>query len=429
MSSKESVEYLKENLNIRAFLIFFRNFGLTLLLITPIFAYVGISSLREISLSNDKYPFTFWNGKDPKTEIVIVWETVENESSAVWLGKSSDNLNLIYDGDAGGVQLHRVELSGLEPGTQYYYRVGVASTPPNYIGNINSFKTAPNSENTEFKFALIGDSQQIFGIGAHERIAQTVGALEDLAFVGTLGDIAQESDHQGNWNQYLMEAQAFMSGTAYAPLMGNHDGWYGEKYSENKYKKYFGFATDPIYADDKHTLFNYTFSYSNTQFIIAEIAKGDDEKLDRSRNINHDKWLNATLAASQDKTFRILMLHRQVFATDAFNTDLINRIVPIAEKYKVSMVIYGHFHHYERFLYDNVTYLLQACGGVMPTDTGINPTTPYTKAFSMGAFYTHFAINTTHIVARTLTPDNDLIDMFALKNDNSRAVLVEGGGM
>ena len=127
------------------------------------------------------------------------------------------------------------------------------------------------------------------------------------------------------------------------------------------------------------------------------------------------------------KTFRILVFHRQVFSSDANSGHLVNRIVPIAEKYNISVVIYGHNHHYERFLYNGVTYILHASGGVMSTDSGMNAGTPNTKAFNMGASYSVFSVNSTHLVGQTLSPDNDLIDSFTLKAENSKAVLVEGG--
>ena len=429
MTVKENLNYMRENFNLKTILIFLRNLSLTLLLLSPILIYLGVSSLHEIYLPNENFPYTIWCGKDPKTEIIITWETPEKEPSVVWLGNSSNNLNLVYKGDLEGIKLHRVELSGLEPGTKYYYRVGVNSETPIFHGPLSSFTTAPNDENYEFRFALYSDSQQIFGIGAHGRIAKTLGTYDDLAFVGNIGDVCQEWDHQGNWNQYLLESRAYMSKTTFVPVLGNHDGWYGEtEERENKYKKYFGIATDPNFIDDNHSLFNYTFSYSNVQFIIGEIARTSDEDPTKIRNNNHDIWLNSTLAMCQDKTFRILMFHRHVFSSYEMNIRLINRIVPIVEKYNISMVIYGHTHHYERFLYNGVTYLLLASGGVIPTDTGINPGTPYTKAFNMGASYTQIYVSNKYLTVKTLSPDNDIIDSFILMAKNSKAVLLEPDG-
>lgn len=428
MSIKNNFKYIRENLSLRTIIIFIRNFFLTILLLSPLLIYLGGSSLYEISLSNENHPFTIWNGKDPKTEIIITWETSQSESSAVWLGKESNLLSLVYNGDGAGVKVHRVELNSLELGTKYYYRVGVNSEPLLFHGPLSSFTTAPDDENKEFKFALYSDSQQLFGIGSHDRIVKALEGYNDLAFVGNIGDLCQEWDHQGDWNLFLLESRSFMSQTIFVPVLGNHDGWYGESEGhENKYKKYFGIATDSNIADENHTLFNYTFSYSNTQFIVAEISKEEDEDPTKIRNVNHDIWLNSTLANCQDKTFRILMFHRQVFSSNGMNTRLIDRIVPIVEKYNISMVIYGHTHHYERFLYNGVTYLLLASGGVMPTDTGINPATPYTKSFNMGTSYTFFSVSTNNLTVKTITPDNDIIDSFVLKAENSKAVLLAGG--
>ncbi|MHA1275163.1 MAG: metallophosphoesterase family protein, partial [Promethearchaeota archaeon] len=213
--------------------------------------------------------------------------------------------------------------------------------------NINSFETAPNNTNTEFKFAIYSDSQQFFGIGWHNRICQAIASEKDLRFVAIAGDLCQNWNYKPDWNQFFYEAAIYTKNTPMVPCIGNHDGYYPEDDPDNEkhyYIKYFGFP----YGENNKTLY-YSFNWSNTQFIISEISKTGDEDPNNPRNIKHDRWLNKTLAKGQDKAFRILIFHRQVFSAEENNDILINRITPIVEKYNISLVLYGHHHHYERF--------------------------------------------------------------------------------
>lgn len=431
MAVKENIDYLKENFGLRPFLLFFRNFFLTILLFSPLFIYVGLVSLNEILIPNDKSPFTIWSGKDPKTEIIITWETTQPEASHVWLGSTSGSLEFRPESDDQEVNIHRVEISGLHPGTKYYYKVGVNSDPLVYRGGMSTFTTAPKTSNVDFNFALYSDSQQIFGLGWHDKIGRALGSRNDLAFVGNVGDLCQEWNCQEDWNQFFQEGQPFMGSTVFVPIIGNHDGYYPDDDPEgddHHYLRYFGTSSGYSIADANEPLFNYAFSYSNAHFLIAEISKGGDEDPTVLRNKNHDIWMNATLAENQDKTFRVLMFHRQVFSSCGMNDRLINRIVPIAEKYNVSIVFYGHHHHYERFLYNGITYVDLGGGGVYQTDSGFNPS-PYTRIINIGPSYTFVSVNVNNMTVQTLSPDNDVIDSFVLQAQNNKAVLIEEGGV
>jgi hypothetical protein len=69
------------------------------------------------------------------------------------------------------------------------------------------------------------------------------------------------------------------------PDPGNHDASY---YGETLYSHYYGLSTPPNHL-------YYTFNWSRTQFVMAEIADGNDTTPTAAYNIEQDQWINATL--------------------------------------------------------------------------------------------------------------------------------------
>lgn len=420
MSEKRNaIDYLTKK-NVLKFL---KKFGLTCLILSPILIFLGSMALYQILLTNAKNPFVQWSGNNPKTEAMITWETSDPESSTVWFGIDEIILTNITT-ESASVTIHRILLTSLEPGTKYYYRVGVAGTVPTYRSEIFSFSTAPNNTNTDFNFIAFSDSQQFLGIGWHKRICDAIAGYNDISFVTEAGDICQNWGYKPDWNQFFIENTVYMNRVPFVPNTGNHDGYYPEDDPDStlhQYEQYFGAVNETA---DPHT-FYYSFNWSNTLFAVCEIAKGGDENINVARNIQHDKWLNQTLENAQDKAFRVIMFHRQVFSSEGNNNELITRITPIVEKYNVSLVLYGHHHHYERFLYNNHTYICLGGGGGQQFGVTFYEFTDYTKSFAFGPSYTKISITGTQMSISTLSPENDVIDSCILKLQGSQAILQE----
>ncbi|MGV9173940.1 MAG: metallophosphoesterase, partial [Promethearchaeia archaeon] len=348
--SKLSSIFTKKNL-----LSFFKRLLLTILIISPLFLFIGGIYLYQLSFPEEKQPFVHFSGKDPRTQAIITWETKEPHASVLWYGTEREHIEKKVEQNEK-VSIHRITLDNLTPDTQYFYQVGMQSENLDYKSDIAVFKTAPNSTNIEFEFIAYSDSQQFYGIGWHSRICRAIEEYKDLSFVTNVGDLCQNYDYKPDWNQYFAEAHTYMQKYPFVPCLGNHDGFYEDDKEDHYYLKYFGDTVE-------ENKFYFSFNWSNTCFTVGEIAKTGDEDPSNPRNIAHDIWLNSTLEDASEKKFRILMIHRQLFSAEEDNKDLIDRITPIVQKYNVSLVLYGHHHHYERFLYKGTTYLCLGGGG------------------------------------------------------------------
>ncbi|MHA1687762.1 MAG: fibronectin type III domain-containing protein [Promethearchaeota archaeon] len=378
--------------------------------------------IYQRSFPDEKKPFVQFSGRTPSTEAIITWETTTNENSVVWYGISIDSLDWRKISHEN-VFIHRVLLTGLKPDTLYFYRVGAISQDSGEIilrSSINSFRTAP-IVSRDFQFIAYSDSQQIVGIGWHDRICKAIATHSDISFVADVGDLCQNWDYKPDWNQFFHEASVYMNKSSFVPCLGNHDGYYPEEESEERihyYKQYFGTTTD----NDR---FYYSFEWGNTLFVIGEISTTSDEDPSQLKNIAHDLWLNKTLEKGQDKTFRILMFHRQLFSAEKDNKQLISRITPIVEKYNISLILYGHHHHYERFLHEGHTYICLGGGGGQQFGSNYFRPTAFTRAFAMGPSYTKISIYSEKINILTYSAENEIIDNCSLILNQNNAILLE----
>lgn len=392
-----------------------KNIGVLFLITTPIVGYLGASYLIQLSMPIAKDPYIHWNGLDPHESVYVTWETAEASASYIEYGTSPTSLTL-SETNASESNLHRIKISALSADTRYYYRVGSSSSE--IISDIHQFNTAPSTDKP-FNITLISDTQQFMGTGHFNVIASAIGSQQhgDAAFLMNAGDLGQEYDNQATWNLFMRENSKFTNKIPLVPCLGNHDiSREDEGGCANLYTKYFNMSRENC---DGY----YAFNWSNTLFAVLQIAEGGDESPDTPFAIAHDQWLNQTLENAQDKAYRILVFHRQLYSSIGNSQTNIERLTPIIEKYNVSLVFYGHKHCYERFLVNGNSFICLGGGGGMQNT--ISYEYDYTRKIATGSSFTRLFITNDGITLKTLSPTFDVIDKAVFERSGSNLVLAE----
>lgn len=284
-------------------------------------------------------PYLQWS---TQTQMTVKWETSAPTNGFVEYGKAvfdakSPSLSQKAKGK-DNVLLQTVNLSGLEPETEYFYRaVSVSTTGDTLRSPIYPFKTAVRAD-SPFAFAVFSDTQGVPNPTVWGEIAK-IAEKERPNFAIHSGDQVDNGHDRSNWvGQFFPQGQQFMSKYAMFAVPGNH---------ENDAPNYHNYLGHP------EGLRCYSFVYGNTEFFMF------DSNQDVSEGSEIYKKLEADLAKSTAK-WKIVSHHHPVYSSDdddygntrvaksTLGSPKLAHLAPLYEKYNVDIVFYGHVHTYER---------------------------------------------------------------------------------
>jgi hypothetical protein len=285
------------------------------------------------------------------TSMYISWHTTLPGSTLVKYGTT--NLDQQTTGDVediSGKKWHTVQLTGLQPNTEYMYQCvnGTSvsdtfhlSTPPN-----------PGTSGSHIRFAIIGDSrtdiaqsssqalqmkekmEELFGTDLHNQI--------DLIF--HVGDIVTSGSSISQYeDEYFNPYAPLSSSIPFMVTIGNHE---NENSSYYKYMKQEDFS-DYEYPNPLAERF-YSFYLGNTQFIAINSNS-------IVQNSFQTAWFEDELRESEARgdidfvfSFSHHPAHSEIWP-DGNDSYVQNSIIGLLQNYyKTQAHTYGHSHNYER---------------------------------------------------------------------------------
>ncbi|HEX9793639.1 MAG TPA: metallophosphoesterase family protein [Planctomycetota bacterium] len=285
----------------------------------------------------------------------VRWRTRNAADSVVRYGAAPGSLNQTASNPALTLN-HKVQLTGLQPGTVHYYAFGDASGDLGGDDLEHVFRTAPavGSERPS-RVWVVGDS----GTGnANARAVRDGfyafhgGTDPDLWLL--LGDNAYDSGSDLEYQAGLFDMYPGTLRKCVAwPTRGNH---------ETSLPTYEAVFTLPTQGEaggvPSGTESYYSFDYGNAHFVVL-----DSEGSLRTAAGPMMTWLRTDLAATT-QTWVIAFWHHPPYTKGSHDSDndadsggrmrdMREVALPILEDYGVDLVFNGHSHSYERsFLID-----------------------------------------------------------------------------
>ena len=293
--------------------------------------------------------------------VAIIWETDCESGSFVYYGKSrplpvsaagdvsryqSNTYSLIRKPPVFDLFKHRVFLTGLEPGTTYYYQVRDLKDPT----PIYSFRTLDSQPKASFKFAVYGDTQDDQAV--HVNLINEM-ARHEFEFAVHLGDLADSFIPPGNRQIFFQIERPVISLFPIFQVRGNHDDFVF-------YKEYFEFPPAGAGASlDKHC---YSFRYQGVYFVVIDNNIAIDPASEQ-----YD-WLKRTLTAASadpERKFTFIFAHMPMYSGYSYFTgmEILSAIAPLFRAYNVSAAFSGHIHLYERVEFSGKPYITFGGGG------------------------------------------------------------------
>lgn len=305
------------------------------------------------------------------TTKTVYLEGEEERNIVVYTGGSFDfaatraNFDKVEKNSVYLFKVYTVELSGLEPGEVYEYRVaGVYDGTIHFwlqdilTGVANSyytFKTAPAAA-TPFSLLAIADIQGMLksnytdSLEVFEAIKASSRPDLNYSFIMNAGDNVDSGGNIKQWGYHLNILSKVWGNTAMYSAAGNHeDGGY-------ELVSYLNYATDAPTQDKEKGIY-YSFDYSNARFIVLNTNDANSSGLGADQQRAQLNWLKGQLeAAAIDKEagtidWTIILMHKGLYTAGSHSRDaevvaMRNTLTTLFYDYDVDLVLQGHDHTY-----------------------------------------------------------------------------------
>ncbi|MDB0664507.1 fibronectin type III domain-containing protein [Barnesiella intestinihominis] len=303
----------------------------------------------------------------PTTHSVrILWQTLDsNPSGTVYYGKTPDlgqklTAETGWNVDGEGF-VHVIELTGLEPFTEYYYQVGDESRR---YETICTAKTAPE-KGTDFRLVAFSDVHD-----NDEKIWQNsapimLGVDPDMWI--TIGDLVNKGDMR-TWNSaFFIPGESMLTAKTLTSVIGNHETM--DKSDENGPTTYYDYFSVPShgYIDtderiDPRGESYFAMDYGDVKIIGCNWNEGKDDP-SFATGSKQLTWLDEQLT-NADSKWIFIFAHVNVYSTSyhgQWSASQKEYIAPLLEKHALAgkhiLVFGGDEHNFEHLYKAGVHYL------------------------------------------------------------------------
>ena len=394
-----------------------------------------------------------WTG-DPSTTQTINWTSNQTGTTGkVQYKKSSDSTYTTVTAPAptamSGVELWTVTLTGLSANTTYNYRVAINNNWSAY----STFKTAPSSASTTFKFLVFGDTsnEDLDYAGFQANINAAFAAHPDAKFFMENGDIANQGQLYNNWAPWIAAAQNVVNKIPAMLTVGKDECLFGEDPETEEdvlappalFKKVWPYPQNGP-ANFKGDC--YSFDYASAHIAVIPNQVSGYFPTDPAAQIamleSIAAWLDADLAATT-KTWKIVSMHLDFYPTMSDRGQVLIRqyIQPILDEYHVDIVFDGHVHTMARtFPINNNRIYSNPADGTVYVTVGMGQADPkedvnpkYFHSWAMdgqtNANYLAVEVEDHEIKITTTLANGTVVDVFEInKTDPSDSTIAVANG-
>ncbi|MEK3714594.1 purple acid phosphatase family protein [Paenibacillus sp. FSL R7-0333] len=262
------------------------------------------------------------------------WLEVEKGEAADFTGDGVIRVQAVHTTiktDQGTRGVHKAEITGLEPGTLYTYRVGSGEEGEWSLSY--EFHTA-ELDSGQVTFINVTDSQGIvdgdFAIWGNT-LEQAFKTFPAAKFTLHNGDLTEEPTDSGAWNSFFGYVQNRVASVPLMPVTGNHEEINGDA---ELFTSHFNLPDNGAKGSIEGT--SYSFDYGPVHVTVLNTESNLKKQAD---------WLKQDLAGT-DKPWTIIAMHRPAYGGNMYSK--VGDWTEIFDKYNVDLVLQGHNHEYSR---------------------------------------------------------------------------------
>ncbi|MFA6107973.1 MAG: metallophosphoesterase family protein [Candidatus Latescibacterota bacterium] len=279
-----------------------------------------------------------WETSCPASSQVTWWETepVHSRTDGRMGTRPASERQAVA---AGPACLHRLELSGLEPGRLYLYQV--RSTLP--TGETVESETHPLQAaappGTPFSFAVTSETGGYGDVEIDRRVFAQIRRFRP-DFLLVVGDAVQNGSRYEDWDRYFFgPGRELLASTPFYLCLGNHEehaAWF---------HRFTAYPEPGSY---------YAFDWGDAHFValdstaLVEYRDGRPEAIQPfGPGCPQYEFLEADLAATA-AAWKIAFFHYPPYVSGDYQVEQMRAVCPVLERFGVDLVFNSHTIVYER---------------------------------------------------------------------------------
>ncbi len=322
---------------------FYKVFALILaiLFVNIVFAQQLTNKNVHETLSSAISQIHFGSSNDPLHGLTITWKSSGSNDSITW-GYTDAFEKGTFSGakrDGNEKYFYDYEFPALNAKDTIHYKIYNSFTATWTSEKI--FRTAADVNTTKFSFLVMGDSRSY--VEDWRDVSQAANRDDHTDFTLFTGDIVSRGGRISDWNEWFDYGKEFLADNLLYHTIGNHE---CREYNGNSgIDAYLNIFKLP--ENNTGTELYYSFTYGNAIFICLDT---EEDKTSTESSVQYN-WLKETLAANQDKTWKILLFHRPFYTTGEHKGEMdykMNTWFDAFDQYGVDLIFNGHDHMYER---------------------------------------------------------------------------------
>lgn len=252
------------------------------------------------------------------------------ESAFTLEGTSAESTVLNVD-KTEKVTVHSAVVAGLKPGVAYVYRLKDAA------GRISAVYECivPNTA-APYSFLFLTDPQATNAATYavyKDTLEKAWASAGNPAFAVLTGDMVDRGHQKNQWDLFFQSSSGVFPKIPVMMVPGNHE-YYDDANLAN-YKTYLGM---PENGSSGLGETSYSFETEDALFMTLDTQKPLAAQL---------QWLEQKAAASVKK-WKVVMMHRGIYAGFYNESELRKAIAPVFDKAGIDLVLSGHDHTYLR---------------------------------------------------------------------------------
>lgn len=295
--------------------------------------------------------------KDPSTSRTIMWQSdfAEEKPRVEIRVKGQQDVRTVQAGEEAFQDgkaktfIHTAHLEGLQPGTQYEYRLCYGKKATDWMP-LTTF------QGNRFKALIFPDSQSADYSVWKATAMPAWQRNPDAQFFVNMGDLVDNGQDATQWNAWFDVVEPMAEKIPVAPVMGNHE-TYDLNWKVRRPEAYMKLFNLPQNGYAQYPNRFYSFTVGDVHFVVLDTMFSEMKDFEPDLEQDEIQWFRKDLEQNRKK-WNVVLMHKDPLQY-AFNPatrpgrerqEGIGSVgevwMPLFDEYGIDLVLSAHLHTY-----------------------------------------------------------------------------------